>query len=61
MPVVLEGEGALALWLDPEVHDEAQLSRLLAAQAEGDWVAFKVGREVGHARLDHPGLRVPLD
>lgn len=57
MPVALEGEG-LDAWLDPTLRDEGVLGALLRSP-DDDWRAYAVGREVGNARVDHPGLRSP--
>lgn len=59
MPVILEPE-AFARWLDPALHDPAELEVLLTPFGEG-LEAYPVSRSVGNPAVDRPDLIERLD
>lgn len=55
MPVVLE-EAAVAVWLDPAVHDPRRLLPLLEPSPDDGWEAWPVGSAVNAVANDGPAL-----
>jgi len=59
MPVVLEPD-VWDVWLDPDDHDLAALSGLLAPTVPGTLAHHRVDTRVGNVRNDDPGLIAPV-
>lgn len=58
-PVVLE-RADWAAWLDPDLTDAAAVTGLVRGGTDGRFDAYPVGREVGAAAANGPGLLRPL-
>lgn len=59
MPVILQGDDAQA-WLEAPEDEADGLLGLLRPYPEEAMECWPVGRDVGNARTDHPGLTAPL-
>lgn len=58
MPAILENDGALERWIDPDLHDREELQALLTPAATGTLQRRRVGVAVGSVRNDRPELIV---
>ncbi|MEK7438455.1 MAG: SOS response-associated peptidase [Pseudomonadota bacterium] len=58
MPVIIP-RAQYARWLDPEVQDPAQVRTMIASYPAEELQAVPVGREIGNARNQGPGLIEP--
>ena len=59
MPVILEGDDAHD-WMATPPEAAGELQRLIRPFDAGRMEAWTIGREVGNARNDHPGIPQPL-
>lgn len=56
MPAIVESDGAMARWLDPDLHDRDELEALVVPAAVGTLARRRVGPAVGSVRNDGPQL-----
>ncbi|CAG8727308.1 10772_t:CDS:2, partial [Cetraspora pellucida] len=60
MPVILENESdSLAKWLDPNIHWDSELEKLLGPY-DGDLICYPVSQDVVNASNDDPSLINPI-
>ena len=58
MPAIIPRE-QYARWLDPALHDPAQIQPMIASYPAGELQAIPVGREINNARNQGPELIEP--